>query len=66
MDNKSKTERSANMRAIRSSDTKPEITVRRLLFADGFRFRLHVKTLPGKPDIVLPKWKTVDIVNRCF
>lgn len=66
MDNKSKTERSANMRAIRSTDTKPEIIVRRLLFADGFRFRLHVKTLPGKPDIVLPKWKTVVFVNGCF
>lgn len=66
MDNKSKADRSANMRAVRSIDTKPEIAVRRLLFAEGFRFRLHVNTLPGKPDIVLPKWKTVVFVNGCF
>lgn len=66
MDNKTKAERSANMRAIRSTDTKPELMVRRLLFAAGFRFRLHAKDLPGKPDIVLPKWKTVVFVHGCF
>lgn len=58
--------RSAIMRAIKSADTKPEVLVRRLLFASGFRFRLHVKDLPGTPDIVLPKWKTVIFVNGCF
>lgn len=66
MDNKTKAERSANMRAIRSKDTAPELMVRKLLFAEGFRYRLHVKSLPGKPDIVLPKWKTVIFVNGCF
>ena len=58
--------RSQIMRAIVSEDTKPEVAVRRLLFADGFRFRLHVRSLPGKPDIVLPKWRTVIFVNGCF
>lgn len=58
--------RSAVMQRIRSADTKPEILVRRLLFASGFRFHLQVKNLPGKPDIVLPKWKTVVFVNGCF
>ena len=66
MDNKTKAERSANMRAIRSNDTAPELMVRKLLFAEGFRYRLHVKSLPGKPDIVLPKWKAVIFVNGCF
>ena len=66
MDIKSKEARSANMRAIRNRDTGPEMIVRRLLFAAGFRFRLHVKSLPGNPDIVLPKWKTVIFVNGCF
>ena len=61
-----KATRSYNMSQIRSKDTKPEIMVRKFLFAKGFRFRLHVKDLPGKPDIVLPKFKTVIFVNGCF
>jgi len=54
------------MSRIRCKDTKPEIAVRKMLHAAGFRFRLHVKGLPGKPDIVLPKWKTVIFVHGCF
>jgi DNA mismatch endonuclease (patch repair protein) len=61
-----KTTRSYNMSRIRSKDTKPEMLVRKFLFANGFRYRLHVKNLPGKPDIVLPKYKTVIFVNGCF
>ena len=62
----SKTVRSYNMSRIKGKDTKPEIMVRKFLFANGFRYRLHVKNLPGKPDIVLPKHKTVVFVNGCF
>jgi len=58
--------RSYNMSRIKGKDTKPEMLVRRFLFANGFRYRLNVKTLPGKPDIVLPKYKTVIFVNGCF
>jgi DNA mismatch endonuclease (patch repair protein) len=58
--------RSANMRAIRQKDTAPEIVIRRLLFAEGFRFRLHVKSLPGTPDIVLAKHKVAIFVHGCF
>ena len=58
--------RSKNMRAIKSKDTKPEVLIRRSLHARGLRFRLHVKGLPGTPDIVLPKYKTVVFVNGCF
>lgn len=58
--------RSYNMSQIRSKNTKPELIVRKLLHANGFRFRLHVKELPGKPDIVLPKYKTVINVHGCF
>lgn len=54
------------MSRIRGKNTKPEMIVRRRLFADGFRFRLHVKSLPGHPDIVLPKYKTVIFVHGCF
>ena len=54
------------MSRIRGQDTKPEIVVRKLLHAHGLRFRLHVKNLPGKPDIVLRKYKTVIMVNGCF
>jgi len=54
------------MAAIKSRDTKPEIAIRRLLHAEGFRFRLHRKDLPGRPDIVLPRYKTVVFVNGCF
>ena len=59
-------QRSRNMSAIKSKNTKPEITVRKLLHSMGYRFRLHVKDLPGSPDIVLPKYKTVIFVHGCF
>ncbi|MES2535492.1 MAG: DNA mismatch endonuclease Vsr [Pseudomonadota bacterium] len=58
--------RSRNMAAIRSRDTKPEIAVRKLLHALGFRFRLQRKDLPGRPDIVLPRYNAVVFVNGCF
>lgn len=54
------------MAAIRGSDTKPELIVRKALFSSGFRYRLHVQALPGKPDIVLKKYKTCIFVNGCF
>ena len=65
-DNHSKAVRSKNMSHIRSADTKPEILVRKYLFAREFRFRKNDKALPGCPDIVLPKYKTVIFVNGCF
>ncbi len=58
--------RSKNMAAIKSKNTKPEITVRKLLHSMGYRFRLHRKDLPGKPDIVLPKYKIALFVHGCF
>jgi DNA mismatch endonuclease, patch repair protein len=58
--------RSYNMSRIKSKNTKPEIVVRKALFANGFRFRLHDKKLPGKPDIVLKKYKTVILIHGCF
>lgn len=58
--------RSYNMSRIKGKDTKPEMMVRRFLFAHGFRYRLHDKKLPGKPDIVLKKYNTVIFVNGCF
>lgn len=61
-----KTTRSFNMSRIKGKNTKPEILLRKFLFSKGFRFRLHDKNLPGKPDIVLPKYKTVIFVNGCF
>ncbi len=54
------------MAAIRGKDTKPEMIVRRYLFSKGLRFRVQVRKLPGNPDIVLPKYKTVIFVNGCF
>lgn len=54
------------MAAIKGKNTKPEVKLRSLLHRLGFRFRLHVKKLPGKPDIVLPKYKTAIFVNGCF
>lgn len=62
----SKEVRSYNMSQIKSKNTKPEILVRKFLFAKGLRFRLHVKNLPGKPDIVLKKYKTVIFVDGCY
>lgn len=58
--------RSYNMSQIKGKDTKPEILVRKYLFSKGFRFRLHDNKLPGKPDIVLPKHKTVVFIHGCF
>lgn len=66
MDNISPEHRSWNMSRIKSKDTIPERIVRSYLHRNGFRFRLHVKELPGKPDIVLPKYKTVIEVRGCF
>jgi DNA mismatch endonuclease, patch repair protein len=61
-----KATRSYNMSQIRSRNTKPEMLVRRFLHAQGFRYKLHDKKLPGKPDIVLPKYKTVIFIHGCF
>ncbi|MRW90180.1 DNA mismatch endonuclease Vsr [Duganella sp. FT80W] len=58
--------RSRNMQAIRGKNTRPEVLLRKLLFSRGFRYRLHVSSLPGKPDIVLPKHRTVIFVQGCF
>jgi len=58
--------RSFNMSHIRSKNTKPEMLVRKILFANGFRYRLHVKKLPGKPDIVLPKYQKVIFIHGCY
>lgn len=54
------------MASVHSKDTKPEMLVRRYLFGCGFRYRLHVRSLPGSPDIVLAKYKTAIFVNGCF
>ena len=66
MDFVSKEKRSAIMRGVKGKDTKPEIRVRSLLHGMGYRFRLHRKDLPGRPDICLPKWRTVIFVHGCF
>lgn len=58
--------RSWNMSRIKGKDTAPEVTVRSYLFRKGFRFRKNVKDLPGKPDVVLPKYRTVIFINGCF
>ena len=62
----SKDVRSFNMSRIRGKDTKPEEIVRKYLFSEGFRYRKNDPGLPGKPDIVLPKYRTVIFVNGCF
>lgn len=66
MDIFTKEKRSEIMAKVSSKDTKPEIIVRKFLFARGFRFRKNVKELPGKPDIVLRKYKTIIFINGCF
>jgi DNA mismatch endonuclease (patch repair protein) len=66
MDILDKKKRSEIMSKIRSKNTKPEMTLRKALFASGFRYRVNDKKLPGKPDIVLSKYKTVIFVNGCF
>lgn len=65
-DIKSKDARSYNMSRIRSKNTKPEELVRKYLFSHGFRYRKNDKRLPGTPDIVLPKYRTVIFINGCF
>jgi len=66
MDTLTKERRSWNMSQIRSTDTSPEKTVRSLLHRLNYRFRIHGKKLPGRPDMVLPKYKTVIFVHGCF
>lgn len=61
-----KATRSRMMAGIAGKDTRPEVAVRRSLHAAGFRFRLHRRNLPGRPDIVLPKYRTVVFVHGCF
>jgi DNA mismatch endonuclease (patch repair protein) len=58
--------RSRNMAAIKGKDTKPELIIRKGLHACGFRYRLHDRNLPGRPDLVLPKYHAVIFVNGCF
>lgn len=62
----SKATRSYNMSRIRSANTRPELLVRKFLHAHGYRYKLHDKGLPGKPDIVLPKYRTVIFIHGCF
>ena len=62
----SKKTRSYNMSRIKGKDTKPEMLVRRFLHANGYRYRLHDKKLPGKPDLVLRKYGTVIFIHGCF
>lgn len=62
----SKEKRSYNMSQIKGKNTKPEILVRKFLFSSGFRYRIHDSKLPGRPDIVLPKYKSVIFINGCF
>lgn len=61
-----KEQRHRCMSNVRSKNTKPEIMVRKFLFSNGYRYRVNRKDLPGKPDIVLPKYKTVVFINGCF
>jgi DNA mismatch endonuclease, patch repair protein len=58
--------RRLNMQRIRSKDTKPELVIRRGLYARGYRFRLHVRELPGQPDLVFPRYRAVILVHGCF
>ena len=66
MDTITPEQRSEVMSRVGGKNTRPELTVRRLLHALGFRFRIHRKDLPGNPDIVLPKWRTAIFVHGCF
>lgn len=66
MDHLTKEQRSWNMSRIRDRDTRPEVILRSMLHRAGYRFRKNVKNLPGKPDIVLPKYRTVIFVHCCF
>lgn len=66
MDRLSIFDRSRNMRAIKSTGSQPEMVVRRLVHANGFRYRLHRRDLPGRPDIVLRKYRAAILVHGCF
>lgn len=66
MDKHTPEQRHRNMAAVKGKNTKPEIAIRKLLHAQGYRFRLHRKDLPGTPDIVLPKYKIAIFINGCF
>ena len=66
MDTHTPEQRSRNMAAIRSKDTKPELYLRKLLFSRGYRYRLYPKKIPGKPDLWLAKYRTVIFVHGCF
>ena len=66
MDIYSKEQRSKLMSCVRTQNTKPEVLVRKALHGMGFRFRLHNKSMPGRPDIVLSRYRTVVFVNGCF
>lgn len=66
MDNLDKNKRSCLMAKIKQKNTEPEIIVRHFLYSKGFRYRINLKSLPGSPDIVLPKYKTVIFVHGCF
>ena len=65
-DNRTPEQRHINMAAIHSASTKPELKLRRVLWRQGFRYRVNDKRLPGKPDIVLPKYRTAIFVHGCF
>lgn len=65
-DNHSKEIRSMNMSHIRSTNSKPEETVRKYLFSRGLRYKKNVRTFPGCPDVVLQKYKTIIFINGCF
>ena len=66
MDVHSPEKRSFNMSRIKGKDTRPEMMVRKWLWTNGYRYRLHRKDLPGKPDIVLPRYRTVILVHGCY
>jgi len=66
MDTLNPEQRHKAMAAVKSQNTTPELVVRKLLHKEGFRFRLHHKDLPGKPDILLPKYNTIILVHGCF
>ncbi|WP_308367528.1 MULTISPECIES: very short patch repair endonuclease [unclassified Microbulbifer] len=61
-----KSTRSRMMSGIRGKDTKPEIAIRKALFREGFRYRIHYRKLPGKPDLVFPKYRAIILINGCF
>ena len=66
MDKLNKSQRSDNMSSIKSKNTKPELIIRKLLFSKGYRYKIHDKKLPGKPDIVMPRRKVVVNVHGCY